>query len=276
MSNSGLEHIPDDALPQSRSNSNQVTVEKWNDNVLFFRSPFMPGENWQVNGAILLGEGSNVVWDTLSRPTDLAQIRPFLGPGGTLAVYSHADWDHCWGTGAIPFSNVIAHEKALARFENELPETLQAMNRKYHHFWADVTLRSPDLTFAKSICLEMGSFTLRFNHFGGHTADSIIGVIPEFGLVLGGDSVEKIPVINDPADVPQWVGYLEDLCKQPDVRYVLPGHGNLAGTDLILQNLEYLKALLSGADPGYGEADPFYQETHLNNCRIMGVPYGNQ
>ncbi|GEM_PF-466221 len=253
-----------------------VLIDRRHERVYLVKTTFMPGEDWQVNGAVLIGDGQTVVWDTFSRPSDIAQLSPlFPQTQPVFAVYSHADWDHCWGTCGFPFDHVVGHQHCLERFEQELPGTLREMNETSQNHWADVTLKPPDLTFADTMTLNLGGLTLELSHFRGHTIDSIVGFVPEVGLLLAGDTVEIVPVINDPQDVPLWVENLEDRIRRlSDQAAVLQGHGNLTDKSLLNSNLTYLRQLLAGIPPALESTGPFYQETHLNNCRTMRVSLG--
>ena len=62
--------------------------------------------------------------------------------------------------------------------------------------------------------------------FPGHTPDGMVGYIPEYKVLLAGDSVEEIPVINDPKDVPSWIDHLKKWLNEPDIQTVLPGRRN--------------------------------------------------
>ena len=79
-----------------------------------------------VRGALIVGERYAAVWDSLAHPDDVAAISTYLGNRPFYLVYSHADWDHCWGTAG--FANlpecIVAHAECRRRFQHDVPATL--------------------------------------------------------------------------------------------------------------------------------------------------------
>ncbi|MHC1772494.1 MAG: MBL fold metallo-hydrolase [Flexilinea sp.] len=251
-----------------------IRITPLDEQVYITKTDFYPGEKWLVNGAILKGRDYFVVWDTASFPKDMAELTTLLNEKPAFAIYSHADWDHCWGTCGYSFNHVLAHTKAIDRFNNELPSTLKRFRNDHPNEWRGVKLVPPDITFDKKMTIEMGDFSLELYHFKGHTADSIIGFIPEKGLLLGGDSIETVPVINNPEDVPAWIDNLETWMKRKDITQVLPGHGELTDASIFSDNCNYLRELKNKHPFKISDASKFYQQVHTDNCKKMGVTFG--
>lgn len=252
-------------------NHRMIRITPFDKQISITEADFYPGEKWLVNGAILEGRDFFVVWDTASFPKDISGMESLFGGKPAVAVYSHADWDHCWGTCGYEFNHVIAHTSAVQRFNNELPATLRHFRNDHPNDWRGLKLVPPDFTFDEAMTIAMGDFSLKLYHFRGHTADSIIGFIPEKGVLLGGDSVESIPVINDPEDVPRWISNLEKWMDRKDVFHVLPGHGRLSDVSIFSENYHYLQSLIN-RQPGKCPSDSkFYQKVHMDNCIKMGV-----
>lgn len=61
-------------------------------------------ERWTIAVAVVQPGGRRraLVWDTLSHPRDMAGWLPLISPLELVIVYSHADWDHIWGTAGPP------------------------------------------------------------------------------------------------------------------------------------------------------------------------------
>ena len=240
------------------------------------QAEFFPNEKWQVNSALMKGREYCVVWDTFSYPKNMMDFSHHLEKKAAMAIYSHADWDHCWGTCGYPFEHVVAHTNTLDRFENELPSTLRKMRNEHANGWKGVKLIAPDVTFDEKLTIDMGYYSLELYQFRGHTPDSIVGFIPEWGLLLGGDAFEAVPVINDPADVPIWLHHLETWMKRSDVRSVLPGHGSLTDPGIMELNYEYLQGLSEKKMMPITADSKFYQQVHMDNLKKMGVVLGKQ
>ena len=68
------------------------------------------------------------------------------------------------------------------------------------------------MTFNSRLFLDLGGVTLELRHLPGHTSDCIVGWIPEWGVLLGGDAIETpLPVVNSEALLGGWLSALQDL-----------------------------------------------------------------
>lgn len=196
-----------------------------------------------VRGVVLAGSRMVVVWDTLCVPADMAPVAELARGKETIAVYSHADWDHCWGTAGIAVTEVIAHTVALERFNTDVPETLFKMRSRQPQTWHTVELIPPTHTIEKNLTLDLGGLTLELHALPGHTYDSIVGFVPEAGLLLGGDAIEDpFPMLPDNGCLEKWIAELERWAADPRVITVIPAHGAVGGPELIERNLDYLRS----------------------------------
>ena len=226
---------------------------------------------YDVRGALLVGDRFAVVWDTLSHPRDMAVWRPLIGGRDLVVVYSHADWDHIWGTGGLPLERavVIGHRACQARFTDDVPRILRERQQSEPGVWDDVLLIAPDTVFDKEFRIDLGSMTLELHHLPGHTPDTIVGFVPERGLLLMGDTVETpFPVVPPDSPLAVWIASLERLERDRGVRTVVPAHGPIGGAEVLQRNIHYLRALLDGRpEPATGPLSDFYRRTHEQNVR---------
>ena len=165
-----------------------------------------------VRGALLVGDARAVVWDTLSHPHDMAAWLPLIGTRDLVVVYSHADWDHIWGTAGLPLARatVVGHRECQARFAADVPRTLCERQRDEPGSWDEVELVAPDTVFDEATTIDLGAMTLELHHLPGHTPDTIVGFVPEQGLLLVGDTAETpFPVVPPDSPLPAWVHGLE-------------------------------------------------------------------
>jgi len=149
-------------------------------------------DEFAVRGAVLPGRRQAVVWDSLSHPRDMQPVTQLLGRRDFVLIYSHADWDHVWGTASLPFSDkmVWAQAHCLIRFAQELPAELHERQTAEPGKWDEVVLVPPTHVFETTQPFDLGEATLTLHHLPGHTRDSIMGFVPEWGVLLAGDSVE--------------------------------------------------------------------------------------
>jgi len=234
-------------------------------------------EDFHVRGALLVGAEGAVVWDTLARPRDMNGVAE-LAPGLPLSVvYSHGDWDHVWGTAglACPWEDILAHQACAERFLGELFRTLEEKRVESPGVYDGVRLLPPTRTFQTTLTMELGGVTLELHHLPGHTPDSVVGFLPEWGILLAGDAVETpLPFLNPGSPIEPWAKSLEDwserLEKTGKPSIVIPSHGQLGGPELLRENAGYLRDLLAGREPGIKEElSPFYRETHASNQAVV-------
>lgn len=230
---------------------------------------------YDVRGVLIVGDTHVAVWDTLSHPGDMAPFLPLLGNRGLVIVYSHADWDHVWGTSGLPYEEaaILGHRACLERFSADVPRTLREKQEAEPGKWDSVRLIAPNRVFDRETVVDLGSITLSLHHLPGHTRDSIVGFIPERGVLLMGDAAETpFPVV--PADSPMatWAAELERWERTSRVRTVVPAHGPIGDTAILRSNIDYLKGLLSGHPVTVsGPLTAFYRATHEANLRVRGL-----
>jgi glyoxylase-like metal-dependent hydrolase (beta-lactamase superfamily II) len=228
-------------------------------------------DDFDVRGAVISGDNYTVVWDSLSHPRDMQPVLPLLAQKHCVLVYTHADWDHIWGTAGLPDHDktIIAHWLSMARFEEEAPGELRAKQIAQPGAWDDVVLVPPTLTIEDGFELTLGNISVHLHHLPGHTLDCLVGFIPQWGILLAGDTVETpLPVINADSPIGQWIAGLEKWESDERVQHVIPAHGKIGGRELLRQNIDYLQNLLAGISPAVPDnLDDFYREAHRNNLR---------
>ncbi len=149
-------------------------------------------EDFDVRAVVVAGRRHTVVWDTLARPRDMAAVAHRIPHLPLTVVYSHGDWDHVWGTAGLshPLQEILAHQACLPRFREELPATLEEKRAAHPGEYDAVILFPPTRTFRDILTLQLGEITLELHPLPGHTPDSVVGWIPEWGVLLAGDAVE--------------------------------------------------------------------------------------
>jgi glyoxylase-like metal-dependent hydrolase (beta-lactamase superfamily II)/GNAT superfamily N-acetyltransferase len=230
-------------------------------------------DEFDVRGSLIVGEQRVLIWDTLSHPRDMTVVCEFLAREGLadrqlLVVYSHADWDHVWGTGGLPAGiPVIAQAACAKRFAGDVPDYLAEARCSAPGRWDDVELIPPTITFDQKLTVELGGVKVELSHLPGHTEDCLVAFVPEWGVFLGGDTIETpFPLLDGPLSVQLWIDRLSEWAGRTDVETVIPCHGEIGGRGLIERNIAYLSGLLDGctqATPG-GD-DSFYEASHIEN-----------
>jgi len=225
-----------------------------------------------VRGVLILGQRRAVIFDSLVDPTATAKLLPMIGARELSLVYSHADWDHVWGSCLLGDIPIIGHKMCGNRFADPLDvaATLKSYQSSFPHLHT-IRLCPPTKLFEETVAIDLGGITLELIHCPGHTSDSIIALIPERGILLAADCVETpLPLIDENcAAVPEWIEVLRRYESDSSISTVIPSHGDIGGRRLLSQTREYLEAVFQGDCKLSGELDPFYAEAHKSNLRIV-------
>ncbi len=225
-----------------------------------------------VRSVAVLGERQAVVWDTLTSAEDMAAFEPVIGAKPFHVVYSHADWDHIWGTNGFsrPPLNIIGHKACLRRFDQDVANTLCEMQIAEAGKWDDIELIPPNLVFTSRMSLDLGGVSLDLHHLPGHSPDCIVGWIPQWGVLLGGDAIETpLPVVNDPAVLADWLDSLETWANKGDIKRAISAHGSIKGRESLGSTVDYLRRLIAGEDIEFkSKLDDFYQRAHQKNLEL--------
>ena len=241
---------------------------------------------YQTNTTLVFGRETVLVCDPNWLPHEidaiLNRIHPFQETHAFYFLFTHADYDHIIGYGAMPPGQVVTSlamqeeinpEKALDRVKEW--DGQKYISRSYQHRFpkADHTVRYPGQV------MNLGEFTVRGFPARGHTIDGAMYFIEEAKTLLMGDYLSPLefPFIED-----SWIAYQETLQNMKHLHTVLnleiavPGHGpcyqdpsKLA--ERIKIDLDYLDKLgAMEAIESWVEVYPFalyLENEHHNNYR---------
>lgn len=198
----------------------------------------------EARSVLVLGERRALVFDTLLHPGDMAPFSELIGDREPITLYSHADWDHVWGTAGLPERGgvVIGHAACAERFEAEVPAELARFRAKEPGVWDDVELVAPTRTFTGMLRLDIAPWTVELHHLPGHTRDSVVAWVPQLGLLLGGDAIEDPePCLDAAAGLPAWAAGLRAWAARPELRIAVPAHGAVGDRELLARNAAWLE-----------------------------------
>jgi glyoxylase-like metal-dependent hydrolase (beta-lactamase superfamily II) len=230
---------------------------------------------YDVRGVLVVGDAGALVWDTLSHPRDMSAYLPLIGDRPLTIVYSHADWDHVWGTAGLPHRHaaIVGHRSCAERFGADVPATLEEMRGAEPGVWDDVALISPSEVFEDSTAVDLGAITIMVHHLPGHTLDCCVAFVQERDLLLMGDTVETpFPVVPQGCPLDRWITQLERWESDSDVATVVPAHGPVGGREIIQSSIRYLQGLRNGCPAEVPHPlTEFYRATHESNLRAAGL-----
>src|SRR5205823_424506 len=109
---------------------------------------------------------------------------------------------------------------------------------------AESTLKVPNVVFDDKLVLDDGTQRVEFLFLGhAHTAGDAVAYLPKQKILCTGDAcVNGAFNYMGHSDSASWVRVLERM-QQLDVEIVAPGHGPLAGKDLIETQKRYFVEL---------------------------------
>jgi glyoxylase-like metal-dependent hydrolase (beta-lactamase superfamily II) len=178
---------------------------------------------YPANGAIVVAGNEALLVDTGWNPSDARQILDAWNrmkmPPITAALVTHFHGDRLGGIDELSRRGIPAYGNPLTiglALDNGLPPP-----RPLH----DVE-KSPR---------KLGPVEVRYPG-AGHTLDNVVAWVPHDGVLVGGCLVKSttagdLGYLAD-ADVPAWPATIRVVRGAYAPRYVIPGHGTIAGDSL--------------------------------------------
>lgn len=173
-------------------------------------------------------------------------------------VYTHAHFDHCFGTTPFLPCDVWAHPGCVDELATygEQARTKRAASYRAEGKPAiaedleRTTIEQPDRLFTTAAVLDLGGRRVVLRHAGkAHTDHDVLVHVPDAGVVFAGDVVENAPA-GFSADsfgvdnhLGSWPGVLAAI-EALGVRTVVPGHGEPVDVAFVTAQREKLTALV--------------------------------
>ncbi|HWG99421.1 MAG TPA: MBL fold metallo-hydrolase [Pilimelia sp.] len=235
------------------------------DRVYVLRYPVL-----DVNATLVVGDGAALLVDTLSSPSQAAELaeaaRAVTTDPWTL-VNTHHHFDHCFGNGALARLGVIWGHEAAAALLRERGEELR---RAWCAEWAgaqpalaaelaDTPIVPPTHTLRREQRVDVGGRTVLLRHLGrGHTAGDLVVAVPDADVLVAGDLVEQSgpPDFGDayPLHWPDTLAALAGLTTPDTV--VVPGHGEPVDARFVAGQHAELTALAWMIRDGHADGAP--------------------
>jgi glyoxylase-like metal-dependent hydrolase (beta-lactamase superfamily II) len=206
--------------------------------------------DFDVNVGLVVGGETSLVVDTRAserQGRELAAEIRWLTHNQIAVVNTHHHYDHSFGNAAFLPSEIWGHEDCEVRLKAGGPTTqvaLAATMPEVAQEYADTSIVPPNRTFRDRAGIDLGGRKVELAYLGrGHTDNDVVVVVPDVGVVFGGDLVEQSgpPSFEDsyPMDWPGTLGRMLDYLKG----FVVPGHGEPVGRAYVEGQLADLSAL---------------------------------
>jgi glyoxylase-like metal-dependent hydrolase (beta-lactamase superfamily II) len=200
--------------------------------------------NLVPNVGVVLGEDAALVVDTGMGPANgdivLSEARRLAGDRRLLLTLTHFHPEHGFGAARLADdAHIIYNRRQAAELADEgeaFIELFKTFGPKVAEALEDVVLVQPHDTYDGTTELDLGGRFVTLREVGGaHTAGDQVVLVPDAGVLFAGDLVENrfFPIVfGDVADGPAWIERM-DVLRELAPTIVVPGHGEVAGPELI-------------------------------------------
>lgn len=204
------------------------------------------------NNAIVCTRDGLVLIDSPMLPSDAMRWRRVVDGCGSARYLINTEHhpDHTFGNWFLP-GEIVSHaytrqhmlkSAGISQGFCSALEILDPPGMKY--YFPGYVQRVPTVTFTERLFLDVGGINFELIHLPGHAQSSIMVVIPHQGIAFVGDLMCEagLPSFLD-ADTYAWIDavrVIEDL----DVRYIVPGHGNVCGTSEVTKFRQLMEDLV--------------------------------
>jgi cyclase len=212
--------------------------------------------SWFINNTGLLVSGGSVI--CIDACSTERRTRAFLEAIATVTprsvdtlICTHHHPDHTNGNALIGAAQIIAHTRCREEMGTTIitppPGVFEPVE------WGELEVALPTLCFDLSIELFVEDRRIELLHLGtaAHTTNDIIAWLPHERILFAGDLAFNggTPFALS-GSVAGWLETLDRLAVlEPE--FVVPGHGDVGGPELLTQTGDYLRFVQEAASPAH-------------------------
>jgi cyclase len=228
-------------------------VEEVSDGVFAYIQP--DGSWWINNTGFLVGRRGVISVDSCST---VRRTRAYLDaiaaitpqPVRTL-INTHHHGDHSYGNFLFNGATIVGHEATRTGILDWGKPTSTPFWTEVE--WGDIVVEPPFLTYTDSVTLWADDLRADVRYVGvpAHTTNDSIVWLPERKLLFCGDVLFNggTPFLAQ-GSVAGAIRVLEEVVRPLGAQTIVPGHGAVAGPDLIDDVLGYLRFVQESARAG--------------------------
>ena len=205
-----------------------VSCIRTNRGLVLIDSPFLPNDARNWARAIVQRTGSEIAY----------QINTDHHFDHVLGNSFLTDKVICHQAAARGIKYLEDKEKLLAIVRDTFPDLGPDVEAEF----LKVRIAPAEISFEKSLTLELGDVTLRLEFVGGHSPGTILVQFVETNTIFTGDNVEEYFPYFGQSRFFVWKDLLKRLASL-DIDLVVPGHGEVGGKELVKRYLEFFDTL---------------------------------
>ncbi len=191
-------------------------------------------------------QGAREVVEAIRKTTD----RPIR-----YVLDTHHHGDHAYGNAILADAgaSIVAQANCARLLRTVGPKEFEEASKgpTGRKDVAQSRLKPPTVVFDDKLVLEDGKQRVEFLHFGhSHTIGDAVAYLPKHKILCTGDAcVNGAYNFMGHSDLASWIRALERM-QQLDVKTVVPGHGPLAGKELLEKQKRYFVELRKEVQKG--------------------------
>jgi cyclase len=175
----------------------------------------------------------------------LDQIRSRTDKPVRYVVNSHFHPDHTAGAAvfAPERAEIVAHENSRSDYENWVRDDFASKVQNSPDVYRGLGYSPPTLYLDDTWVIDDGTQRLELTHYGhGHTTGDLVGWMPRLGILFPADLSTNGQHNLANASMSGWIDALDQL-RRLGANQVVPGHGGIAGPEILDMSHRYLVEL---------------------------------
>lgn len=209
--------------------------------------------SWYLNNAgVLVGREGVTVIDTTSTEARaralVAAVKSVSDAPTRVLVNTHHHGDHTHGNFLLPAAAIVGHE----RCRDEVIATGVGGTALFPDVgWGNVRVAPPFVTFRTDLTVYVDELRVELVHAGpAHTNNDVYAWVPERGVLFSGDLLfHEVTPLLAMGSIAGALDVFQEL-RQLGARVIVPGHGRVAGPDVIDDVEAYVRLVAEVAREG--------------------------
>jgi cyclase len=228
---------------------------------------------WTVNAGVITGDEATLIIDTGANAAAAATIYGYASvarPSNRLLVLNtERHFDHIGGNGYFRERGIDVYGHAsiqraddefraeISDFNGEISNPMRRSRQEAEVFYHQTRLANPNCPIWEDTRINLGDCEINILLTPGHTPSNASVYVPAGGVLYSGDCLVNGYLPNlDAGSVEDWQIWLQSLDRITALapRFIVPGHGPVAGPDGVPGLIEsvrqaLLQSIASGRSP---------------------------